>query len=211
MKEPIFVTGIGTGIGKTLVSAIVVETLQADYWKPVQAGIEPETDSDWVRKNVTNINSIVHPECYRLQEAASPHLAARIENSFINVQEICAHIPIYSSNLIVEGAGGLLVPLNETEFIADLILALRSRVVLVSRNYLGSINHSLLTAAECRRRGIPVMGWFFVGYESSYEKEISGWSDLPVIASLPHVADPGKRFIKAMAEFHRESITNLLC
>ena len=103
------------------------------------------------------------------------------------------------------------MPLNETEFIADLILALRSRVALVSRNYLGSINHSLLTEAECRRRGIPVVGWFFIGYESSYEKEISAWSDLPVIASVPHVEDPGKPFIKAMAEFHRESITNLLC
>lgn len=211
MKEPIFVTGIGTGIGKTLVSAIVAETLQADYWKPVQAGTQPLTDSDWVRRNLTNTKSIIHPECYCLQEPASPHFAARLENSFINVQEICAHIPTYSNNLIVEGAGGLLVPLNETAFIADLILALRSRVVLVSRNYLGSINHSLLTAAECRRRGVPVLGWFFIGYESSYEKEIGGWSDLPVIASVPQVSDPGKTFIKAMAEFHRESITNLLC
>lgn len=211
MNDPIFVTGIGTGIGKTLVSAIVVETLQSDYWKPVQAGIQPVTDSDWVRKNVTNFTSIIHPEYYRLQEAASPHFAARIENSFLSVQEICAHIPSYSSNLIVEGAGGLLVPLNETEFIADLILALRSRVVLVSRNYIGSINHSLLTAAECRRKGIPVLGWFFIGYESTYEMEISAWSNLPVIASVPHVVDPGKTFIKAMAEFHRESITNLLC
>ncbi len=211
MKDPIFVTGIGTGIGKTIVSAILAEALTADYWKPVQAGIELVSDSEWVKNNVTNIKSIVHPEYYRLQESASPHFSARNEYIFLSVQEICAHIPSYSCNLIVEGAGGLLVPLNETEFIADLILALRSRVVLVSRNYLGSINHSLLTAAECRRKGIPVLGWVFIGYESIYEKEISAWSNLPVIASVPHVKDPGKSFIKAMAEFHRESITNLLC
>ena len=101
--------------------------------------------------------------------------------------------------------------LNEHEFIKDLIIALRAKCVLVSRNYLGSINHSLLTAAECRRNNIPVAGWFFIGYESGYENEIMKWSDIPRIATIPIVEYPGKSFVKEMAESHKESLNDMLC
>ncbi len=211
MNAPIFITGIGTGIGKTVVSAIITEALEADYWKPIQAGTEPITDSDWVKDNLSNTRSVVHPESYRLKLAASPHYSARQEDITIAVQRISSEIPIYNRNLIVEGAGGLFVPLNEHEFIKDLIIALRAKCVLVSRNYLGSINHSLLTAAECRRNNIPVAGWFFNGYDSEYENEIIAWSGFPRIASIPIVEYPGKSFVKGIAESHKESLNDMLC
>ncbi len=211
MNVPIFITGIGTGIGKTVASAIITEALEADYWKPVQAGTVPITDSEWVKNNLTNTRSVVHPESYSLKLAASPHYSARQEDIAISVKRISNDIPIYNRNLIVEGAGGLLVPLNGSEFIKDLIIALRARVVLVSRNYLGSINHSLLTAAECMRNNIPVAGWFFIGYESGYENEIMKWSGIPRIATIPIVEYPGKSFVKVMAESLKETLNDMLC
>ena len=211
LNSPIFITGIGTGIGKTVVSAIIAEALEADYWKHIQAGIDTATDSDWVKAHLSNPLSVIHPECYRLKLAASPHYSSRQEGIAITVQRISNEIPIYNRNLIVEGAGGLFVPLNNNEFIKDLIIALRARVVLVSRKYLGSINHSLLTAAECRQTNIPVAGWFFHGYEPSYENEIISWSGFPKIASVPIVEYPEKSFIKEMAELNRMSLIDMLC
>jgi len=211
LNSPIFISGIGTGIGKTVASAVLAEALEADYWKPVQAGTEPTTDSQWVKDNLSNTRSVVHPESYRLKLAASPHFSARQEDIAISVQRISNEIPIYNRNLIVEGAGGLLVPLNDHEFIKDLIIALRAKCVLVSRNYLGSINHSLLTAAECKRDNIPVAGWFFIGYESGYENEIMKWSGFPRIASIPIVEYPGKSFVKGMAESLKETLNDMLC
>ena len=149
MAYQFFVTGIGTGIGKTLISAILAKALDADYWKPVQAGYENGTDSDWVMQKLTN--SKIHPEVYKLKLAASPHIAAREERIQISIEHIIEKKPVENRNLIIEGPGGLMVPLNEHEFVIDLIKALGMRVILVSRNYLGSINHSLLTSELCRR------------------------------------------------------------
>jgi dethiobiotin synthetase len=211
LNSPLFITGIGTGVGKTVIAAIITEALQADYWKPVQSGNEEGTDSEWVKSMISNKASVIHPECYSLKAPVSPHLAARKENIAITVQRICEQVPVYSRNLIVEGAGGLLVPLNEKEFIKDLIIAIKARVILVSRNYLGSINHSLLTAAQCKQHDIPVAGWVFNGYEPSYENEISTWSGYPRIASVPEAGILNKSFVKAMAESHRESIISMVC
>jgi dethiobiotin synthetase len=130
----IFITGIGTGIGKTLVSAIVTKALEADYWKPVQAGFDEGTDSEWVQERLAGSHSIVFPEAYKLSMPASPHIAAREEGIVISIKKICESIPINNRNLIIEGAGGLMVPLNDAEFVADLILALKAKVILVSRN-----------------------------------------------------------------------------
>jgi len=195
----IFVTGIGTGIGKTLVSAILVEALEADYWKPVQAGLDGITDSDWVKQNITNTKSIVHPELFRLTMAASPHIAARKDRVSITVDDICKGLPSTSRNLIVEGAGGLLVPFNETEFNTQLIKALNAKLILVSRNYLGSINHSLLTARVCKEEGLNVMGWIFNDQYLDYETEIVKWSGYPSLGSIPHCESPNKEFVKEQA------------
>src|SRR6266700_6507952 len=109
---PIFVTGTGTGIGKTLVSAILATALEADYWKPVQAGYAEGTDSEWMASVLAGTGSVIYPEVYRLAMAASPHIAAREEAVHISIKKICENIPENNRTLIVEGAGGLLVPLN---------------------------------------------------------------------------------------------------
>lgn len=180
--SPLFITGIGTGVGKTLIAAIVTEALGAWYWKPVQAGLDDGTDSEWVAARIGA--GRVLPEAYRLRMPASPHIAAREEGVVISLDVLAARMPAVRP-LVVEGAGGLLVPLNDTGSMADLALRLGARVILVSRNYLGSINHSLLTAEVCRARGLPVAGWVFNDRFGDYEQEIARWSGLPALASVP--------------------------
>jgi dethiobiotin synthetase len=196
--QPIFITGIGTGIGKTVVSAIVAEALQADYWKPVQAGFSDGTDSEWVRSMLSE-RSIIHPEVYKLKMPASPHIAAREEGIKIDLQNIFDQRPTTNDQLIIEGAGGLLVPLNDNEFVLDLIKKLNAKVILVSRNYLGSINHSLLTAQVCKANNIQVLGWIFNDQYMDYEKEIADWTGYPVIGSVPFTDKVDKVFIQQQA------------
>ncbi|MFH0867509.1 MAG: dethiobiotin synthase, partial [Bacteroidota bacterium] len=130
-----FVTGIGTDVGKTIVSAILCEALQADYWKPVQCGSLDHTDSDVVRNLLSNNKSNIHPEIYRLKTAASPYHAATLENVYIDPGKII--LPKTNNDLIIEGAGGLMVPLNDNYLMIDLIKKLNAEVILVSQNYLG--------------------------------------------------------------------------
>jgi dethiobiotin synthetase len=197
--KPIFVTGIGTGIGKTMVSAILARALEADYWKPVQAGFKDGTDSEWIAGMLAGTASEIYPEVYKLAMPASPHIAAGNEGITIEIEKICRHFPRNNRTLLIEGAGGLLVPLNENEFVADLVKALDARVILVSRNYLGSINHSLLTARVCRELQIPVIGWVFNDQYLDYEEEIVQWSNIPRIASIPHSEKPNGIFINSQA------------
>lgn len=220
--KPIFITGIGTGVGKTLVSAIVAEALGACYWKPVQAGYEEGTDSGWVAERLSHPWArVVLPEAYKLKLPASPHIAAREEGVVIDIDTIGRQFQDLRSNLpvlpgqsdpnregfpgwspplpgeyfVIEGAGGLLVPLNDREFVVDLIKKLDARVILVSRNYLGSINHSLLTAAVCKAHGLDVIGWIFNDQYLDYEREICEWSGYSKIGSIPHSARPDKEFV----------------
>jgi dethiobiotin synthetase len=206
-QKPVFITGIGTGTGKTFVSAVLAQALQADYWKPVQAGVADGTDSNFVRSLVSNTRTIIHPEVYQLKLPASPHIAAREEGVRIDLDLICGQVPESNDQLLlIEGAGGLLVPLNEEEFIIDLAAQLGARVILVSRNYLGSINHSLLTAQVCRQWNIDVIGWVFNDQFMHYEEEIVQWSGYPKIASLPFVENLTWESIAAIAESKREAI-----
>ncbi len=183
-----FITGIGTGVGKTVAAAVLTEALRAAYWKPVQAGFDDGTDSLLI-KELVNAGTLVFPETYKLKMPASPHIAAREENLQISVSVISeAFRGIrrgYTGPLVIEGAGGLLVPLNDREFMTDLARVLEARVILVSRNYLGSINHSLLTAEKCRQMGLPVAGWIFNDQYLDYETEIAAWSGYPTLFSLP--------------------------
>jgi dethiobiotin synthetase len=207
---PIFITGIGTGVGKTLVSAIVARALEADYWKPVQAGFSAGTDSEWVAKMLAGTTSVVHPELYKLSMPASPHIAARQEGITIDITKICNNIPEINRTLLIEGAGGLLVPLNEKEFVADLVKALGAKVILVSRNYLGSINHSLLTARVCEEMKIPVIGWIFNDQYLDYEEEIVHWSNFPKIASIPYSETRNGIFINSQAATISKPLKELL-
>ena len=208
MISPIFITGIGTNIGKTVVSAIVAEALEADYWKPVQAGYANGTDSEWMKTILSNTESKVHPEIYKLKLPASPHIAAGNENVEISLEQIySAYCQLSSDNhrngnslLVIEGAGGLLVPLNEKEFVTDLIKKLNARVILVSRNYLGSINHSLMTAQICQQKNIPVLGWIFNDEYMHYEEDIVRWSGYPKLGIISKLEKPDKKAIRLEAD-----------
>ena len=156
-----FITGIGTDIGKTIVSAILVEALKADYWKPIQSGDLHQTDTMKVQGLISNSTSDFFPEAYRLTEPMSPHAAAAIDGVTINLDSI--KVPPTNNNLIIEGAGGLMVPLNNDSLVIDLIEKLKVEVILVSRNYLGSINHTLLSVEALQRRNIPIKGIIFNG------------------------------------------------
>ncbi len=161
MKKGVFVSGIGTEIGKTLVSAILTKALEADYWKPVQSGDLDHTDSMKVQYLSQSPKERFHSEAFRLQTPASPHYSAAIDQ--INISLDAFALPETNNFLIVEGAGGLLVPLNDEHTILDLIQYLELPVVLVSQHYLGSINHTLLSLNCLKARGIPLAGLIFNG------------------------------------------------
>lgn len=199
--KPYFVSGIGTGIGKTLAAAILAEALHADYWKPVQAGFETGTDSELVASLVSNGQTRIHPESYKLKLAASPHIAARQENTRIDLSRIVSDYQKLDTGrpLVIEGAGGLLVPLNDSEFVIDLVKKLDAKLVLVSRNYLGSINHSLMTANICRQNKLDVAGWIFNDQYMDYEPEISGWSQYPGLLSIPLLETVSKQSVHEAA------------
>lgn len=157
----IFVTGIGTDVGKTVVSSVLVEALKADYWKPVQTGSFFSTDTAKVQKWVSNPHSKFHPEGYCLKQYMSPHAAAELEGIDIHLADL--KLPSTENTLIIEGAGGLMVPLNRKEFMIDMIQKFDAEVVLVIQNYLGSINHSLLSIEALKNRGLKILGVIFNG------------------------------------------------
>jgi dethiobiotin synthetase len=163
-----FITGIGTEVGKTVVSAILVEALGADYWKPVQCGLPRDTEV--VAGLVSNKNSIFHEERHLLTEPASPHQAAANQGIGIRLSDFSA--PETENDLVVEGAGGIMVPLNQDEFMLDLIERFADRLILVSNLYLGSINHSLLSIDALKARGLEITGIVFNGPSNLHSEQI---------------------------------------
>lgn len=161
-----FVAGIDTDSGKTLVSAILCEALGYDYWKPVQAGLPK--DSDTVRGLTTS--TIIHPESYLLSTPASPHAAAKLDGITIHTKKII--LPTSSKGLIIEGAGGCLVPLNDHDFVIDLVSMFKAEIILVADLYLGSINHTLLTINLLKSRKYNVKGIIFNGPANPESEEI---------------------------------------
>lgn len=181
----IFVTGTDTGIGKTVVSAIFTEGLNASYWKPIQSGLEEETDSEFL-KRVTGKDCEILPERYRLQTPMSPHAAASIDGVQISLDEL--GIPAYQKeHLIVEGAGGLMVPMNDDTMIIDLIEELHMPVVLVARSELGTLNHTFLSLEALRSRSIPILGVVMNGpkRKSNYNA-ISKYGEVDILAEIEY-------------------------
>ena len=200
MAEVIFITGIGTEVGKTIVSAVLTEALQADYWKPVQAGNMEFSDSQTVKNLISNKKSVIHPEKYAMFLAASPHLAAKEEGIKINVTDF--EIPNTTNEvLVIEGAGGLMAPLNNKETMLDLVKHLKAKVVLVGINYLGSINHTLLSAYALQNEGIEVLGMVFNGrkHEPS-EKIIQKKTGISILGRVERLPDLSKELIQKEAE-----------
>ena len=161
-----FVTAIGTDSGKTVVSSILCEALLADYWKPVQSGMPRDTDE--VKRLISNTKTLLHPETYLLSTPVSPHASAKHDNTVIRLVNFAA--PATTNTLIIEGAGGCLVPLNDSDFVIDLIPHLAAEAILVSNLYLGSINHTLLTLEALKTRKIKIKGLIFNG-DSNKESE----------------------------------------
>ena len=149
----VFITGISTEVGKTIASAIVTEALQADYWKPIQAGDLDNSDSHKIERLISNSKTKIHPNSYALNTPMSPHAAAEIDGIIIELGKVVE--PKTKNRLVIEGAGGLLVPLNDNDTILDLIQP-HYKVIVVSRHYLGSINHSLLTINTLLQKGLEV-------------------------------------------------------
>jgi len=179
-----FVTGTDTDVGKTVVSAWLLTHLDALYWKPVQAGAEPETDAVTVRRLAEISEDRILPEAYVLPEAIAPHEAARRAGVAIDVAKLEA--PATDRLLVVEGAGGLLVPLTSTDYVIDLAAQLHLPVILVARSTLGTINHTLLSIEALRRRGLPLAGVVVNGPETPHNRAaIERYGEVNVIAEIP--------------------------
>ena len=198
MNKNYFVTGIGTEIGKTIVSAVLVEKLKADYWKPIQSGELDNSDTHKVKSLINNEVSVFHPEAYQLTQPYSPHHSAALDGVSISLDLI--NLPKTNNCLIIEGAGGLMVPLNGKDLMIDLIVKLNAEVVLVSKNYLGSINHTLLSIEALKNRGITIMGLIFNGVENkSSEEIITNLSGLTVLGRVPDFVKIDQASIKKAA------------
>lgn len=197
MSLRLFISGIGTDVGKTLVSAILTEALQADYWKPVQSGND-EPDSRTVAALLSNSRTNIHPEAYSFKAPLSPHQAAGLEQQVIDIAKIIT--PVTANHLLIEGAGGLLVPLNDTHYAIDLARACDAEVVLVVRNYLGCINHSLLSIAYLRSNGFPLKGLVLNGdFASEVRSAILKDGGIPVLAEIPAMKDINRDTVKEQA------------
>ncbi len=206
MKK-IFITGIGTDVGKTLVSAIVVEALKADYWKPIQAGDLESSDTSKVKNLISNSRSKFHKNSYALNTAMSPHAAAEIDKVNIDIHKI--KTPKTSNILIIEGAGGLLVPLNEKDTILDIIED-DFKVIIVSRHYLGSINHTLLTTALLKQKGIKISGIIYSGNKNTTTEDIiNKHTNIPVIGRVEEENMIDQNVIKKYANLFKFNLENL--
>ena len=178
-----FVAGISTEIGKTVISSILVEALEADYWKPVQSGALEDSDTETVRQLISNRRTVFHPEAYRLREPLSPHAAAAIDGVEIELDKLT--LPETDNHLVIELAGGLMVPLNNTLLNIDFVQQTGLPVVLVSYNYLGSINHTLLSIEALQHRRIPILGLIFNGLPTTAtESFILNYTQLPCIGHV---------------------------
>jgi len=165
----LFITGISTDVGKTIASAIIVEALQADYWKPIQAGDLDNSDSHKIKSYISNDKTVIHKNRYKLNTPASPHLAAERDGITIDLKQIKE--PKTNNHLVIEGAGGIFVPLNNNDCVIDLIQN-DYKVIVVSRHYLGSINHTLLTIEALKNRKINIAGIIFSGDKNQSSESI---------------------------------------
>ena len=207
MRQSIFVTGISTEVGKTLAAAVLTEALEADYWKPVQAGDLDYTDRDKIRELISNTATKIHPSAYELNTPMSPHAAAEIDGIRIELENIIP--PKTENHLIIEGAGGLFVPLNSEDTICDLILD-AYRVVVVSRHYLGSINHTLLTLRALKERGQDPYILFSGDPNPSTEGIIASKTKVPVLGRIPELPQISREVVKYYASALKSNLEDYL-
>lgn len=206
MSANYFITGISTEVGKTICSAVITEALEADYFKPVQAGDLDYGDRDKIKDLITNTKTVIHNPSYELQYPMSPHAAAARSGVEIDIEQIIR--PKTANRLVIEGAGGLLVPLNQKETIADLIES-NDRVILVSRHYLGSINHSLLSIQYLNSKGIKPYILFNGDENSETESIILKMGSVHLLGRMPELNQVDKEYIKRAAEALKPTLLQL--
>lgn len=203
----LFITGIGTDVGKTVASAIITEALEADYWKPIQAGDLENSDTHKVKGLISNVKSRFFENSYSLNTPASPHLAAELDEITIDINKIIE--PVTQNHLVIEGAGGVLVPLNDADCIIDLILP-DYKVVVISRHYLGSINHTILTVEALKQRNITIAGIIFNGTENkATESIILSKTEVNFVGRIDEEAYFDQSVIKYYAALFRENLLKL--
>ena len=202
-EKTYFITGISTEVGKTVASAIITEALEADYWKPVQAGELDNCDTKKVERLVSNSKSKFYPNAYALKTPMSPHGAADIDGVKIDVKKIKP--PKTKNHLVIEGAGGLLVPLNDNDTILDLIKS-EYKVIVVSRHYLGSINHTLLMVNLLKEKGFDVSILFNGNKHKTTEDIIKKMTQAPVIGRIEEEPYFDKSVVKEYAELFKENL-----
>jgi dethiobiotin synthetase len=203
----LFITGISTDVGKTIVSSIIVEALEADYWKPIQAGDLDNSDSHKIKSYISNDKTVIHENSYKLNTPASPHLAAELDGITIDLKQIKE--PETQNHLVIEGAGGIFVPLNNNDCVIDLIQK-DYKVIVVSRHYLGSINHTLLTIEALQNRKINIAGIIFSGDENkSSESIILNKTRVKCIGRIEQEPYFDQNVIKEYADLFRESLLQL--
>jgi|TARA_B110000902_G_scaffold67657_1_gene80270 dethiobiotin synthetase len=203
MQKQYFITGISTEVGKTVAAAIITEALQADYWKPIQAGELDNSDTHKVKRLISNSKSVFHENSYALKTPMSPHAAAEIEGITIDLKKII--VPKTKNHLVIEGAGGLLVPLNESATILDIIKP-SYKVIVVSRHYLGSINHTLLTIKLLQEKGFDVAIIFSGDAHKTTEDIIVKMTNVTVIGRINEEPYFDKNVVKEYADKFKEKL-----
>ena len=203
MQKQYFITGISTEVGKTVAAAIITEALQADYWKPIQAGELDNSDTHKVKRLISNSKSVFHENSYALKTPMSPHAAAEIEGVTIDLKKII--LPKTKNHLVIEGAGGLLVPLNESTTILDIIKP-SYKVIVVSRHYLGSINHTLLTIKLLQEKGFDVAIIFSGDAHKTTEDIIVKMTNVTVIGRINEEPYFDKNVVKEYADKFKEKL-----
>ena len=202
-----FITGISTEVGKTVAAAIITEALQADYWKPIQAGDLANSDTHKLKRLVSNDISQYHDNAFALKTPMSPHAAAKMDDIIISASKIKR--PKTKNTLVIEGAGGVLVPINDTETVAQLI-APKDKVIIVSRHYLGSINHTLMTVEVLKARKLNIAGILFSGEEHpTTEAIIEKMSQVPILGRIDEEPYIDANVVSEYADRFREKLLSL--
>ena len=198
MSKSYFVSGIGTDVGKTVASAILCKALPAAYWKPVQSGTKIGSDKDTIRA-LCGENQLIYKEIYALEEPLSPHTAARIEGVNIDLNQI--QLPNHLGNLIIEGAGGLMVPITREVLFYEWCKVHQLPVILVSRHYLGSLNHTMLSLDLLKNKDIELTGILFIGKDNDHnENLICERYNVRNLGNIPEVNAVNQTFIQIYAD-----------
>ena len=202
--EKIFIAGTDTGIGKTLVSAILLSGLEGRYWKPIQSGLEEVTDTQWIKEKTGLDDRHFYPETCRFKKPLSPHASAAAEGKRIDLEQFEVPEPPEGETLVIEGAGGIMVPLNEKDLMIDLIKKISAPVLIVCRSGLGTINHTLLSINQLRTEGIHVLGVVMNGPRNGSNRDaIERFGNIRVVAEIEEIKDinPGTLKDSFMKQF----------